>query len=131
MVRKGAIVSDLIKRLRHTDTPVARPHELDSLTDEAAEALEANAALIALLRASLRKVEDEAEGLRRDSEILRTLIYRTHACDLKFTKTGGVSALSATFRSNTVPGIGMSEGVRRYLEAFMEDAALANGGSNG
>ena len=104
--------------------------EADAI-DAALSALEANAALIALLRASMRKVEDEVEGLRRDSEILRTLIYRTHACDLKFTKTGGVSALSATFRSNTVPGIGMSEGVRRYLDAFMQDAALVKGDSNG
>lgn len=69
----------------------------------------------------------EVRELRRDAEILRTLIYRTHACDLKFNKQGGVSSLNATFKSNTIPGNGMSEGVRRYLDAFMDDAALAQG----
>jgi small-conductance mechanosensitive channel len=61
----------------------------------------------------------------KDAEILRTLIYRAHAVDLKFDNGGNVSALVATFKSKTEPSIGMSEGVRNYLDAFMADAALA------
>ncbi|WP_430229253.1 hypothetical protein [Paraburkholderia tropica] len=76
---------------------------------------------------TVRVLVAEVRELRRDAEILHTLIYRTHACDLKFNKQGGVSSLSATFKSNTIPGNGMSEGVRRYLDAFMDDAALAQG----
>lgn len=112
-------MSDLIQRLRHAETPYAKPWDLDKLTNEAADALEAANArisglesariayasefapdveglpdvgsihaniralkvsiaelesqltakteLVTLLRASLRKVEDEVEGLRRDA----------------------------------------------------------------
>jgi hypothetical protein len=61
----------------------------------------------------------------RDAEILRTLIHRTHACDLKFDKQGKVRELHAIFRPNSEPGLGMMDGVRRYLDAFMDDAAIA------
>jgi hypothetical protein len=60
----------------------------------------------------------------RDAEILRTLIHRAHACDLKFDKAGKVQALHAVFKADSVPGYGMKSSVRRYLDAFMQDAAL-------
>jgi hypothetical protein len=47
--------------------------------DDHVKALEANAALIALLRASLRKVEDEVEGLRRDAEIPPGVLIDSYA----------------------------------------------------
>jgi hypothetical protein len=60
----------------------------------------------------------------RDAEILRTLIHRTHACDLKFDKAGKVRALHAVFKADSEPGYGMKSSVRRYLDAFMQDAAM-------
>lgn len=65
-------MSDLIKRLSER-APNAETGDDSCLMELACEALEANAALIALLRASLRKVEDEVEGLRRDAERYRWL----------------------------------------------------------
>jgi hypothetical protein len=81
--------------------------------NEAADALE-----------TLQRERDEAV---RDAEILRTLIHRTHACDLKFDKAGKVRALHAIFKADSKPGYGMTEGVRRYLDAFMQDAAIKSG----
>lgn len=60
-------MSDLIKRLSER-APNAETGDDSCLMELACEALEANAALIALLRASLRKVEDEVEGLRKDAQ---------------------------------------------------------------
>lgn len=48
---------------------------------DAADALEANAALIALLRASLRQSEDEVDGLRRDAVRLDALEEAAKVCD--------------------------------------------------
>lgn len=50
--------------------PIARglTYEAHRALAVLSDQLEANAALIALLRASLRKVEDEVEGLRRDAD---------------------------------------------------------------
>lgn len=59
-------MTDLIQRLRATRR--FGPDDFEMLR-EAADQLEANAALIALLRASLRKVEDEVEGLRREEDM--------------------------------------------------------------
>ncbi|MDR8400076.1 hypothetical protein NE850_27585 [Paraburkholderia sp. USG1] len=67
-----------------------------------------------------RALTDDA----RDAEILRTLIHRTHACDLKFDKAGKVRALHAVFKADSEPGYGMESSVRRYLDAFMQDAAM-------
>jgi hypothetical protein len=66
-----------------------------------------------------------ASGGDRDAEFLRTLIHRTHACDLKFDRAGKVKALHAIFKADSEPGFGMTDGVRRYLDAFMEYAAIA------
>lgn len=57
-------MSDLIQRLRTTRR--FGPDDFEMLC-EAADALEAQHALVALLRASLRQSEEEVEGLRRDA----------------------------------------------------------------
>lgn len=77
-------MSDLIKRIdgaieRITtgSAPMRVPvHETDPdmVLFDCKKALEANAALIALLRASLRKVEDEVEGMKSDVSIKAALM---------------------------------------------------------
>lgn len=124
---------ELLKNLRAIAEDGDRIGDSDSrIIDSAIELIEQQerdiAALQSDIEAQIRIASEEATRaakLERDAEILRTLIYRAHACNLKFTKQGGVSSLSATFKSNTVPGVGMSDGVRRYLDAFMQDAAIA------
>jgi hypothetical protein len=78
-------------------------------------------------RQELADAKRERDEAVLDAEILRTLIHRTHACDLKFDKAGKVRALHAIFKADSKPGYGMTEGVRRYLDAFMQDAAIKSG----
>lgn len=64
-------MDELIQRLQSLFKNGFQPSQ--AIAQEAADQLEANAALIALLRASLRKVGDEVEGLRKDAERYRFL----------------------------------------------------------
>lgn len=102
MVRKGASVSDLIQRLRHAETPYAKPWDLDRLTNEAADALEAANAVTnqvgsalgaahsriadletkcRLYEASLDKSDREADGMKKDAERYRWLRRRAVMAD--------------------------------------------------
>lgn len=73
-------MTDLIQRLRATRR--FGPDDFEMLR-EAADQLESNAALIALLRASLRKVEDERDALKHDIE----RHIANHAADLNTART--------------------------------------------
>lgn len=109
-------MSDLIKRLRNYAAKQDKEVWMHCMR-EAAETLEANAALIALLRASLRKAEDEVEGLRKDAERYRWIRPRATSDD-------GYYFLPSVFRWATKPGPQFNEQFANLDAAI--DAALAN-----
>lgn len=87
-------MTDLIARLRSQEAVDARPHEIERLTDEAANALEAANERIATLQASLDQLHgakfsdrtyaalvDRAERNEVDATIGRTVLAKTVILD--------------------------------------------------
>jgi hypothetical protein len=62
-------------------------------------------------------------GDAQDAQMFRDLIYRADDSNLNFGRDGKIRTLRMTFKVSAEPSIGMTDGVRRHISAFLEDAA--------